>query len=117
MTALALALGLGAWSAAGPLDLDVYAPPPRRPGEGRPAVELPRELWRPGSPLAMRGESPGIQAFAHGAIATLGALGMAESLSRGNAWHAAGFGAVTIINLWSGAKVLREPVRGAEPPR
>ncbi len=112
MTGLALALCLATWSSAGPLDLDVYAPPPKRPAAGRAAAELPRELWRPGSPLAMRGEGPGMQAFAHGAHATLGALGLAESLSRRDSmgpWHAAGFGAVALINAWLGFRALQPP--------
>ncbi|MBI5210861.1 MAG: hypothetical protein HY927_12900 [Elusimicrobia bacterium] len=116
---LGVLLSLASASQAGPLDLDVYASLRPPPSPGRSPMQMPRELWQPGSPLALRGESPGIVAFSHAGYAAMGAVGLAQSLdSLGkdpNAGrNAVGFGLITAIQLWTGWHSLRETRAG--PP-
>lgn len=111
--AAALAILAPVPTRAGRLDLDVnpVVPPSAAPPAER--LSLPRELWNPGSPLAARGESFGIQGFAHLGNTSLAAFGLAESLrdaghDRQAAATAAGFGLVTAVQLWRGAWLWRE---------
>lgn len=91
---------------AGKLDLDIHAlaPVARRTPE---RLTLPKEFWLPGSPLANRAEGFGIQAFSHAGNTSLAALGLAENLGalggRKNTAAAAGFGAVTALQLFWGS--------------
>ncbi len=87
------------------MDLDVHAVrPPARPAPER--LTLPKELWAPGSPLGTRGEGFGVQAFSHAGNTSLAAAGLAESLGamggKKNPAAAAGFGAVTAVQLLRG---------------
>ncbi|MBI5882539.1 MAG: hypothetical protein HZB91_05480 [Elusimicrobia bacterium] len=123
--ALALALSplptvrAGPLVGPGPIDLDVYGDaraiwPPRR---GSPRPPLPMDLWRPGTPLALRGESPAVIALSHAGNATLGAIAFTESLNSlgkdpNAARNAVGFGIITAIQLWSGWLFLKDVDRG-----
>ncbi|MBI5625350.1 MAG: hypothetical protein HY924_16355 [Elusimicrobia bacterium] len=104
--------------AAGPLDLDLYAgarpvwPPPRS------GYRMPVELWRPGSPLALRGEPTWVVGVSHAGNAALGAVALAESIDAigrdpGAARNAVGFGIITAVQVWSGWLFLRD-VRKAD---
>lgn len=110
-----LVLSIPGW--AGKLDLDIHAlaPAARRSPE---RLSLPKEFWMPGSSLANRGEGFGVQAFSHAGNTSLAALGMAESLGamggRKNTAAAAGFGAVTALQLFRGASLWRN--RDKVPP-
>ncbi len=105
LLAVLTAFSLTSGASAGRLDLDIYAARPQFFGESAPPPSLSLDLWRPGTPLALRGQGPGMRAFSHAGYATLGALGMAETI-RGmgrdgyNEASAVGFGLITVINLW-----------------
>lgn len=104
-------------SRAGKLDLDVHAVrPPAGPAHER--LTLPKELWAPGSPLATRGEGFGVQAFSHAGNTSLAAAGLAESLGvmggKKNPAAAAGFGAVTAVQLLRGVGLWKN--RDKVPP-
>ncbi len=111
--AASLLLGVAGPAHAGKLDLDIYVAPFLISHEADiPLVS--KDLWRPGSPLGLRGQSRGVRAFSHAGYATLGALGLAETLSNMdrdgyNEASAAGFSAIAVINLWRLWKVGREP--------
>ncbi len=105
--------GMAGQAHAGKLDLDIYVAGSTVIYE--PDIPLvPKDLWLPGSPLGLRGQSRGMRAFSHAGYAALGALGMAETLKGlGRDGYteasAAGFAVVAVVNLWRLWKVGREP--------
>jgi hypothetical protein len=114
---LLLTVLLTAPARAGRLDLDLYARADV-PAGGRPDVPpLPRDLWRPGSPLSLRGESLGVQVFANAGQTALDAAGLSQSLGafghdRNATAATLGFGAVTLINLFRSWGLWREAKSG-----
>lgn len=105
---------------AGKLDLDTRLPPPLPAAGTRDPRTLPTDLWRPGSPLFLEGESLGVQAFTHAGNTGLAAAGLAEGVG---AWHsdknarpaAVGFGLVTLLQLWSSWRLWKDASRPAQP--
>lgn len=99
---------------AGKLDLDLYGGP-RPVFPGARGAQVPKgELWLPGDIRNSRGDSLAVQTISFGGSAGLGAAGFAQSIgaagrNREAAAMSAGFGVITIINLWRTWGLWRDP--------
>lgn len=87
------------------LDIDLYAKTTTPVTAKRGEWTLPLELWRPGSPLNARGESPWIPNAGYTANVAIAAAGLAQSVSgfgkdKEATATSVGFGIVAVLNAW-----------------